>query len=422
MNGGAPIWINDSANWNGTYVEGTGTSSGNATSGANHVHFKNLTGPSLTFTATAESFRAAVNGFQIVETTPIPGLPEVATLPATSITTTTATMNGDLLDNGEGSDSAFLTLYWGTTDGGGVAGDWTNSTSAGSRTSPGTFDIALSAFAPNTTYFYRAFASNAVGTDWATTSVSFQTPTALANVQNIPASNLLASSATVGAQVIENGGGDPVVTLHFGNNDGGTTAGQWDNTVVLGSPGSAALSALLASTTYYFRAQATNAAGDSWAPATSSFTTLMATLPSIVTNAATGLQGNFATLNGTVTETGNDPPSVSFFYGTVDGGTFVSNWQAIAPVGVVTSGFARVAKGLQPLTTYHVRTRAMNAAGEAWAPASTTFTTPILTLPSIVTNEIHYDESDKTLRAEFIELHNPSAITADLSGYAFTKG
>ncbi|YCM45453.1 lamin tail domain-containing protein [Verrucomicrobiaceae bacterium 227] len=42
--------------------------------------------------------------------------------------------------------------------------------------------------------------------------------------------------------------------------------------------------------------------------------------------------------------------------------------------------------------------------------------------PLVVINEIHYDEDDKTIRAEFIELHNPGNTSVDLSGYSFTDG
>lgn len=41
---------------------------------------------------------------------------------------------------------------------------------------------------------------------------------------------------------------------------------------------------------------------------------------------------------------------------------------------------------------------------------------------AVVINEIHYDESDKTQRAEFIELYNPSDRSIDLSGFSFTSG
>jgi hypothetical protein len=40
----------------------------------------------------------------------------------------------------------------------------------------------------------------------------------------------------------------------------------------------------------------------------------------------------------------------------------------------------------------------------------------------VVINEIHYDEDNKTVRSEFIELFNPSNDPVDLSGYYFSSG
>ena len=50
----------------------------------------------------------------------------------------------------------------------------------------------------------------------------------------------------------------------------------------------------------------------------------------------------------------------------------------------------------------------------------------ILSVPSIantiVINEIHYDENDKTLRAEFIELYNNGEESVDMSLWYFSDG
>ncbi|MFP6873920.1 MAG: lamin tail domain-containing protein [Verrucomicrobiales bacterium] len=43
-------------------------------------------------------------------------------------------------------------------------------------------------------------------------------------------------------------------------------------------------------------------------------------------------------------------------------------------------------------------------------------------LPGVVINEIHHDEDDKTLRAEFIELYNPGDAAVDISGWYFSNG
>jgi hypothetical protein len=43
-------------------------------------------------------------------------------------------------------------------------------------------------------------------------------------------------------------------------------------------------------------------------------------------------------------------------------------------------------------------------------------------LDQVVINEIHYDEVDKTLRGEFIEIFNPTDAAVDLSGWFFAEG
>ena len=43
-------------------------------------------------------------------------------------------------------------------------------------------------------------------------------------------------------------------------------------------------------------------------------------------------------------------------------------------------------------------------------------------LDQVVINEIHYDEFDKTLRGEFIEIFNPTSAAVDLSGWFFSEG
>ena len=41
---------------------------------------------------------------------------------------------------------------------------------------------------------------------------------------------------------------------------------------------------------------------------------------------------------------------------------------------------------------------------------------------ALVINEIHYDESDKTVPAEFVEIHNPTSESVALGGWELTGG
>ncbi|NRB28323.1 MAG: lamin tail domain-containing protein, partial [Roseibacillus sp.] len=45
-----------------------------------------------------------------------------------------------------------------------------------------------------------------------------------------------------------------------------------------------------------------------------------------------------------------------------------------------------------------------------------------LDVPSLVINEIHYDEADKTVAAEFIEVYNPTESAISLEGWEISGG
>ncbi|MDA7882312.1 lamin tail domain-containing protein, partial [Akkermansiaceae bacterium] len=276
---------------------------------------------------------------------------------------------------------------------------------------------------PNTTYFYRSFVSNSAGDDWAPSSETFTTPAALPTVQNIAASDILGTSATVGGTVTSTGGEDPVLVIHYGDNDAGT--GTWDSQLNLGTqggPASGSLSGLTPGTTYFFRAAVTNSGGTGWSASTGTFSTTPVTLPGVINSAASGVNGTFATLNGEVTSSGGDVPEVTIYYGTIDGGSLAGNWQFSLSAGNPSGAFSRLVTNLAPTTTYFFRAYAQNLAGGTWASPSLSFTTPVYVPPSVVINEIHYDEDDKTVRSEFIELYNPSNDPVNLAGYYFSDG
>ncbi len=95
-------------------------------------------------------------------------------------------------------------------------------------------------------------------------------------VSNTPATDITSVSATLNGTVTQPTP-TPDVTLYWGDNDGGETAGNWDTAVPLGARGfgpfSRGITGLLPDTTYYYRAFGSNTLGTAWAPETSSFTT-----------------------------------------------------------------------------------------------------------------------------------------------------
>ncbi|MDA0576520.1 MAG: hypothetical protein O3B24_00300 [Verrucomicrobia bacterium] len=99
-------------------------------------------------------------------------LPEVENALPDGVSPTSETLVGDLLSDG-GATTA-VRLYWGRTDGGTNKLAWTNSVALGA-VGEGKFQTTVSGLTPNTVYYYRAYALNSVGEDWADSSGQFAT-------------------------------------------------------------------------------------------------------------------------------------------------------------------------------------------------------------------------------------------------------
>jgi len=268
---------------------------------------------------------------EVAFTTAVPtGAPSVVTLPATAITSSSARIRGNLTDLGTSTPT--VQIYWGTSDGGASAGGWDTSSNLGTQGATGEFFSDVSGLLPNTTYFFRAYGSNTQGDDWASSSETFTTPAALPSVQNVAASDIIGTSATIGATVTSTGGDIPSLVIHYGDNDAGS--GTWDAQLDLGLQSGTAsgdISGLTPGTTYYYRAEATNSAGSSWSATSTSFNTTPVFPPMVTNSAASGINGTFATLNGQVTNAGGDPPNVTLYFGTTDGGSSAGNWESSVP-------------------------------------------------------------------------------------------
>jgi hypothetical protein len=96
-------------------------------------------------------------------------------------------------------------------------------------------------------------------------------------VANLPASPVLATSATLNGQIVSPGTSTPFVTIYYGTTDGQTNAAAWAHSASIGQTNgnfSTTVAGLTTNTTYYFTAFATNTAGATWAQPSASFTTL----------------------------------------------------------------------------------------------------------------------------------------------------
>lgn len=178
---------------------------------------------------------------------------------ATNITASSAWLNGMLLATG--SAQTVVYVYWGTTDGETNKGSWGARTNFGFCIEGQALTTQVSANS-NTLYYYRFYATNAVGEEcWASASASFLTfaPPVLNNGPG--ASPVGYDTATLNGNLTDCQGAD--VTIYWGQN-----SIAWANTNSLGSqppgPFRVLISGLSPGSGYYYRCYGTNSYGEDW--------------------------------------------------------------------------------------------------------------------------------------------------------------
>jgi hypothetical protein len=185
--------------------------------------------------------------------------PAVSTGNATSISTTSATLNGTV--NPEGQSTTYYFEYGTTTS----YGSQTATASAGAGSVDVKVTTTIESLVPDTTYHYRLVASNASGTALGG-DVSFRTPKPPAPVVvTRRATNIGQTSATLNGTVNPEG----QATSYFFQYGTSTAYGSQSSTTSAGSAKNAAsvsavIGALTPNTTYHYRLAATNVNGTSY--------------------------------------------------------------------------------------------------------------------------------------------------------------
>jgi hypothetical protein len=289
--------------------------------------------------------------------------PTVFTVDATSITETTATLNGNLTDLGT-SDNVVMSFEWGTT----LGGPYPNQTTSQAMTTTGSFSASLSGLVPNNAYYFRA---KAVGeqTSYGDDKAFFTTAAGLPTITTSDATSITATTATLNGNLTSTGISENVtVRFQWGTSTG---YGFFTDTQIMTATGTfnASLSSLSPDTTYHFRAAAYGD-GTSYGD-DKTFTTKAGSVSlTVTTDDATEVTQTEATLNGTLTDLGTVAKvTVSFEWGeTTSYGTGTNPKTMTA-----TGSFSTSLSDLSPGTTYHFRTKAV--AGETIYGMDKTLTT-----------------------------------------------
>ncbi|MFC1758462.1 lamin tail domain-containing protein, partial [Planctomycetota bacterium] len=204
----------------------------------------------------------------------------------------------------------------------------------------------------------------------------------------LPATDVDTDSARLNGDVTFDGNSQTAVTLYYGDNDAGAGFG-WDHSVNIGFPSGmfdAVVENLQPGTQYFYRIFGLNIAGSAWSPASSSFTTPTITAPVVVNRPVIDVEAFEAIIGGEVSDSGNETPSIVLYWGDEDGGRNTAAWDNAVPIGQNDGFFSTTIIDLNQGQTYFYRAAATNSAGTSWAPATETFETLTVTLPSVDTD------------------------------------
>ena len=199
-----------------------------------------------------------------------PSAPFVLTGTKANVTTSAADLSGNITGNG-GSTVTASGIVLSTSPTPTIAGMGVTDSATNPVVITGSFTKTLTGLFPATTYYYRAYATNAVGTTYgADSTFTTNSSAVLATILETGPTNLGAYSATVGGNITTDGGSPVTVSgvvfattpnpAHFGMGvvDSITTP------VVATGNFSFSLGGLIPSTKYYYRAYAINGIGTAY--------------------------------------------------------------------------------------------------------------------------------------------------------------
>jgi hypothetical protein len=275
------------------------------------------------------------------------------------------------------------------------------------------FSAQLQGLTASTTYYFRAYASNALGTGYGAEN-GFTTGTQpLATVQTQAASGITQTSALVAGAVTSDAGAAVTVRgfcYSTGNNP------QISNDTVQVGAGLGTFSAILrnlnAGSTYYFRAFAVNSGGVGYG-LVQSFQTPALTTATITTNAVYGISNQSAYSGGSISSDGGSAVTQrGVAYDTTVNPTTAGS---ITSDGTGAGNYTSIMAGLMPSTVYYVRSYAINASGTAYGQERSFQTTaqasgPV-TYPSVLTQAVTKTDSNHVIGGIVVDGGN-SPITS----------
>ena len=344
-----------------------------------------------------------VYGSEINFTTASADLPQLTTAEVTGITKTAAVSGGNITSQG-GTPVTAKGVCWSTA---------TEPTTGGDKTSNGTgtggFTSNISGLSSGTTYFVRAYATNAGGTEYGN-ELSFTTDSDTPvppTVHTSGVTSVTTNSASCGGEVTDEGSEsvtakgvcwsiDPNPTTSNNTTNDGSGPGSFTSSITGLDPG----------TSYYVRAYATSSAGTSYGNE-SDFAT-EAVLAELVTLDINTITSTSAKSGGNITSDGGADITARGVCWSISTGPTLDDSQTNDGLG--TGTFISDITGLTGNTTYFVRAYATNSVGTKYGNELSFKTSNIV--PSVTTSAITSVTSNSAICGGNISDDGGSAVTA----------
>jgi hypothetical protein len=333
-----------------------GTGSGNFTSTITGLN------PGILYYIRAYASNSAGTNYSTQLTTTTTSIPPtLVTSSLTNVLSTTVTGGGTVITDG-GSPVTARGVCWSTVSNPTTA----LSTKTNDGTGVGTFVSSISGLLPGTRYYFRAYATNSIGTAYGS-EVTATTLAALPTLSTSIISAIATTTATGGGAIISDGG-SPVTargvcwstaqspTISNSKTTDGTGSGSFTSLVA----------GLTPATTYYVRAYATNTIGTAYGNQVSFSTYSVPTLATITTSTPTKITSTEATIGGNLLSEGNASVTEKGVCISLTANPTTASWKypngTVTGTGVFSSNFT----GFTPNTTYYVRAYAINIVGTAY--------------------------------------------------------
>jgi len=312
-------------------------------------------------------------------TSATPQRPQVETGAATQVTSTSATVGGNILALGHETGITAYGHCWSseakepTTD--------HSLTELGTTRQTGSFSSELKNLRPGTLYYVRAYARNLYGTSYGQT-VQFTTAVGAVRLTTHSASDIVHNEATCGGHITDLQGNTVQERgVCWSTSTNPTRADHFKASTDKTDDFSVRMTGLTEKTTYHVRAYVIAATGESYYGQDVQFqTTHEIRLPQASGTTVSNIGVNGATLRASVTNDGDGTISdAGFCYSTSPN---PSTADGKASCGVQTGSFSKVLNGLRENTPYYVRAYVTNERGTNYGEQAE-FKTLEVTVPTL---------------------------------------